>query len=366
MSRGEKGIMGEMRVALVHDYLTEFGGAERTLQAMHEIWPGAPIYTGMVGGSGRIGEIRGARGVNWLGKAATFFMPFVFEGFDLRGFDVVISDGTIWSKSVLTTPEQLHIFYCHTPPRFLYGYPGETDRRRLWYLAPILKPLDHLLRIWDFASAQRPDYIIANSQTTAARIKKFWRREAKVIYPPVGKGERGEPGRRGKYFLVVSRLSAYKNVDLAIKVCNRLNLPLKIVGVGREESRLRRVAGPTVEFCGFVNDADLAGYYQNCRALICPVSNEDFGIVPVEAMSFGKPVVALRSGGVTETVVEGKTGVFFEEPTVESLAEAIQQFNNLTIRPEACVERAAKFSKERFQREFKQFVEGKCRGKISN
>ena len=202
---------------------------------------------------------------------------------DLREYDVVISDGTIWSKGVLTTPEQLHIFYCHTPPRWLYGYPSETDRRRLWYLQPLLKPLDNWLRVWDFESAQRPDYIVANSKTVARRIKKFWRREAKVIYPPAGLdaaadfptlrvGEKtlrvsSEIGGDEDYFLVVSRLSAYKNVDLAVEACNRLQLPLVVVGTGREEERLKKIAGPTVKFLKHLKDSELSKVYKHCKVL---------------------------------------------------------------------------------------------------
>ena len=415
-----------MKVALVHDYLTEYGGAERVLEALHELWPRAPVFTSICDNTSalhsaevfdekwdiRPSPMQKFPFVRWLSKQYTFFYPLVFEHFDLREYDVVISDGTIWSKGVLTTPEQLHIHYCHTPPRWLYGYLGETDRRRLWYLQSILKPLDNWLRIWDFESAQRPDFIVANSKTVGERVRKFWRREAEVIYPPVGRfgitqnnsahRNVGVSERQGvrdasvpefrrsgslehrrtefsefsdlpsysefsgnSYFLVVSRLSAYKNVHLAIEACNKLNLPLVIVGTGREEERLKALAGKNVTFMNFVEDKELSKLYKHCKALIFPVSDEDFGIVPVEAMGFGKPVVTLRSGGVTETVVEGKTGVFFEEPTVASLVKTIQQFNHLTIRPEDCLEQAQKFSKERFQKEIKDFVEEKWRDKVS-
>jgi len=397
-----------MKTALVHDYLAEYGGAERVLEAIHEIWPSAPVFTSIcapnvvaelalpVEQAKQASLLQSVPFVSKLAKVFTFFMPLIFENLDLREYDLVISDGTIWSKGVLTTPEQLHIHYCHTPPRWLYGYPGETDRRRLWYLQPILKPLDNWLRVWDFESAQRPDYIVANSKTVAERVRKFWRREAVVIYPPVDlkletgslKVEARKEARNWKldnsslkppasspasslqlpasYFLVVSRLSAYKNVNLAIEACNKLNLPLVVVGTGREEERLKRMVGPTVKFCKNLKDSELSELYRHCKALIFPVSDEDFGIVPVEAMSFGKPVIALRSGGVQETVVEGKTGVFFNEPTAESLIKTIHQFNHLTIRPEDCIAQAAKFSKERFQKEFKGFVEERWSEKILN
>jgi len=399
-----------MKVALVHDYLTEYGGAERVLEAIHELYPDAPIYTSLLDEKkfGEFEDVRGIKGFKGLTKAFTFFMPLVFENMDLREYDIVISDGTVWSKGVLTAPEQLHIHYCHTPPRWLYGYPGETDRRRLWYLQPILKPLDNWLRIWDFESAQRPDFIVANSKTVGERVRKFWRREAKVIYPPVEVNVRsgpapltqgptiprqaqdGPPGRsltqdprladyflseakkarfssvaRGSYYLVVSRLSAYKNIHLAIEACNKLNLPLVIVGTGREEERLKALAGKTVKFMDFVEEQELSKLYKECKALIFPVSDEDFGIAPVEAMSFGKPVVALRSGGVTETVVEGKTGVFFEEPTVGALVEVLEHFDDSIYQRGDCIAQAEKFSKQRFQQQFKQFVEEKWRERIA-
>jgi glycosyltransferase involved in cell wall biosynthesis len=381
-----------MKVALVHDYLTEYGGAERVLEAIHEIWSEAPVFTSLtkkdvaaelallLERAKQASLLQNIPLASRLAKSFTFFMPLVFENMDLRDYDVVISDGTIWSKGVLTTPEQLHIFYCHTPPRWLYGYPGETDRRRLWYLQPILKPLDNWLRVWDFETAQRPDFIVANSQEVAKRIKKFWRREAKVIYPSVdlsiitpsatsqvccvattGLSTCEVAGDGGDYFLVVSRLSAYKNVDIAIEACNKLQLPLAVVGTGREEERLKKLAGPTVKFLKNLPDAELVEIYQNCRALIHSASDEDFGIAPVEAMSFGKPVIALRSGGVTETVVGGKTGIFFDEPTVESLVGGIKGLKDLKSIKENCVEQAKKFSKERFQEEFREFVESRWR-----
>ena len=377
-------ICKNMKVALVHDYLIEYGGAERTLEAIHELYPDAPIYTSLFDeekfkvqsskfkSAVKSSKLQRLPLVSKFSKTFTFFYPLIFENLDLREYDVIISDGTIWSKGVLTTPEQLFIFYCHTPPRWLWGLPGETDRRRLWYLKPILKPLDNGLRIWDFESAQRPDYIIANSKTVAKRIKKFWRREATVIYPPVELGTRhwalGNSDKKDSsayslvpnaYFLVVSRLSAYKNVDLAIEACSQLNLPLVVVGAGREEKRLKKLAGPTVKLLKFVKDLELFKLYKNCKALIHSVSDEDFGIAPVEAMSFGKPVIALRSGGVQETVIEGKTGIFFNEPTVESLVEVLCHFDTAQYHSEDCRRQAQKFSKGRFQKELREFVEEK-------
>lgn len=404
-----------MKIALVHDFLTQFGGAERVLNAIHEIWPDAPIYTTLANKQVldqlRIPHllIRQPKVLRFpliysFYKYFSLFYPLIFENFDLSEFDLVISSSANFAKGVITQPGQIHICYCHTPPRFLYQYPTETNRRGNWFWGPILKPLDNCLRIWDFQAAQRVDYFVTNSENTSKRIWKFYRRDAKVIYPPVELGTRysvsGERLRKDdpltenrkpqnhavrggpkteNYFLVVSRLSAYKRVELAIKACDCLRLPLKIVGTGPEEKRLKKIAGPTVEFLGFVSDKKLAEHYQNCQALIFPVEDEEFGIVPVEAMSFGKPVIAHRSGGVKETVIDlstrstssgqagsgqGATGVFFDEPTVESLIDVLRDFDASKFNPQDCIEQATKFSKERFQEEFRVFVEEKWEERV--
>ncbi len=358
-----------MKTALVHDYLTEFGGAERVLAVLHSMFPKAAVFTGIYNQSTinnqqlaiNKEQVCAAKGLlSNLGKAATLFLPLVLESFDLRGYDVVISDGTIWSKGVLTSPEQLHIFYCHTPPRFLYNYPSEIDRRDS-LIGPLLKPIDHILRLWDYSSAQRPDLIVANSKNTAGRIKKFWGREADaVIYPPVVTTSSSNNTNRSydgeNFYLYVGRLSAYKNVDVAIKACNKLKLPLKVAGTGREEDKLRQIAGPTVEMLGFVSNSELSKLYSNCKAVIFPVSEEDFGIVPVEAMSYGKPVIALRGGGAEETIIQGQTGTFFDHATVESLTRALMDFDTSKYRGEDCVAQAKQFSKENFVQQFRDLV----------
>jgi len=361
-----------MKVALVHDYLTRRGGAERVLAALSEIWSEAPVFTS-VRDLARKHELKGVIRESWLqrfpaflrgSKLLTPFYPLVFENLDLSGFEVIISSG-YFSKAILTTPGQLHVNYCHTVPRFLYGYPTETRFHQSGWGRILAAPISQGLRIWDYYSAQRPDYLVANSQTVAARIKKFWGREATVIYPPVELPEVAEyRGPGSEYFLIVSRLESYKNIALAIKACTRLSLPLKIAGEGSDRRHLQQLAGPTVELLGRVSDAERNQLYSGCKALLFPVQDEDFGIVPVEAMGFGKPVIALRSGGVRETVVEGETGLFFDKPTVGSLVGALRAFDSSSYFTTAecfarCVERAARFSRERFAKEFKKFVETK-------
>jgi len=399
-----------VKVALVHDYLNQFGGGERVLEALAELFPHAPIYTALfdrdkiAAGSPLLAGCQVVTPyygrvpfVHSIYKYLTFLYPLAFERFDLSGYDLVISSSANFAKGVKTQKGQVHISYIHTPPRFLYGFKTEESRRDKWYWQALLRPLDSWLRLWDFRAGQRPDVLVANSQTTAARIKKFYRREAQVIYPPVHIPDLlgdlagypssdpefacGEPAESAKgesrstngslqartisratnsdtpgFFLVVSRLSEYKHVDIVIEAANYLKLPLKVVGTGKEAKTITALAGPTVEMLGFVPDDRLAELYQACQAVVCAVEDEDFGIVPVEAMAFGKPVIALRSGGFRETVVEGQTGVFFEKPTVASLAEVWRSFKTEAFDPQACRNQALKFSKERFQEEMRGLV----------
>lgn len=364
-----------MKVALVHDYLNQFGGGERVLEVLAEMYPDAPIYTALYD------RERIAKGSPMLAsrqiitpnygrfplvhsfyKWFTFLYPLAFERFDLSAYDLVISSSANFAKGVLTNAKQRHISYIHTPPRFLYGYKTEESRRDKWLWRQILRPIDHFLRLWDFQAAQRPDVLVANSQNTAERIRKFYRREAVVIYPPViipDLPSFPSPPPSPPFFLVVSRLSEYKHVDIVIKAANLLKLPLKVVGTGKEEKKIAALAGPTVEMLGFVLDSPLADLYRNCQAVICAVEDEDFGIVPVEAMAYGKPVIALRSGGFRETVIAGKTGVFFDEPTIESLARVWRSFRAEAFDPQTCRNQALRFSKERFVEEMRTLVGSK-------
>ena len=360
-----------MRVALVHDFLIEYGGAERVLEALCEIYPGAPIYTAFYDKNGP-GMARFAKfdiRTSWLQKlpfSRVLLSPFrlfslaLFESFDLSNFDLIISSTWMYmAKGVVTRPETLHLSYIHTPPRFLYGYKTAREWRKYWWGRVAGGLLNHKMRMIDFVATQRPDYLIANSKFTADRIWKFYRRKAVVIYPPV-RHLGGEIADRN-YFLCVSRLARAKRIDLAIEACNKLGLKLWVVGTGREEKYLKSIAGKTIKFLGYVSDPKLAKIYAGCKALIFPAEDEDFGIVSVEASSFGKPVIALRSGGVIESVIEGKTGVFFDEPTVESLVAKLQRFKPSNFKPEDCLKQAKKFSKERFKREIKKFACGKIK-----
>lgn len=364
-----------MKVALVHDYLKEYGGAERVLQTLHEIYPQAPIFT-LVYVPRYLGphqkriekwNVRSLipRQIPLMDKLISplrLIAPCLFKQLDLTDYDVVIVSATgAYNPNLVKTKPGAHFCYCHTPPRYLYGLPTAREWKKYWWVRIPAEITNHFLRMIDFHSSQKVDYFIANSKTTAARIKKFYRREARVIYPPVDIFEAFKPGRSRSvqsYFLAGGRLGRAKRIDLAIKACNQLKLPLKVYGrpfAGYGEE-LKKIAGPTIEFLGEVNDQELARLYADCQAFIFPAEEEDFGIVPVEAMSYGKPVIALKQGGVVESVVGGKTGEFFNEPTVESLVKALKKFKPEKYKPEDCRRQAKKFSKERFKKEIKEFI----------
>ncbi len=423
-----------MKIALVHDFLREYGGAERVVETLHEMWPEAPLYTSFVDKEA-LGQhwqrfadwdIRTSwMQQNWLVKKfhspLRFLAPKIWESFDLSEFDVVISSsGWFMCRGVQTKRAEvgapsfsrrqgpdllslhdrngaqamtsletshlparrsgaIHICYIHHPPRNLYGYATGSNLQKYWPVRVYATIVSFFLRKYDFETAQRVDYFVANSKETARRVAKFYRRESTVIYPPIetqnsklpseilGTGKTQNYNSKVKtertYFLSVGRLTFSKRVDVAIGAVNKLKLPLKIVGSGKEEEYLRSIAGPTVEFLGSVSDSELAELYEGAKALIFCALDEDFGMVPVEAMAHGTPVIALGQGGVVESVIDGKTGVLFREPTVENLVEAIGKFerSNKTNTSDTyyknCIEQAEKFSKKRFKSELKEFVE---------
>ncbi len=369
-----------MKIALVHDYLKEYGGAERVLEALHEIWPEAPVYTSVYlpGFFGPHKERLKKWKVkpSWLQKIpfkAKLISPFrllapvVFNNFDFSDFDVVIvsATGAYCPNLIKTNPKTTHICYCHTPPRYLYGYPTAREWRKHWWGRVLGETINHFLRPVDYSAAQRVDYFIANSRNTAQRIKKFYRKEATVIYPPVdtpeiqtGSNFGDYPTRQSQYYLAGGRLARARRVDLAIKACNELKLPLKVFGrafAGYGEE-LKKMAGPTVDFLGEVTEEKKAELMGGCQAFIFCNLEEDFGIMPVEVQACGRPVISLRQGGLIESVIEGKTGEFFDKPIVDSLVKVLKKFNPEKYKKEDCFKQAKKFSKERFKREIKEFV----------
>jgi len=357
-----------MKIALVHDYLVQYGGAERVLQAFREVFPEAPVYTLIHDREAVHGRFDDARvytsflqkfpGSRRAHRIFPLLMPGAVEQFDLSGFDVVLSDSSSFAKGVLTGPDTLHISYIHTPMRYAwddcqkytedFGFPRPIRR-----LVPFLM---NPLRIWDRVSADRPDFILANSGFVARRIRKYYGRAARVIPPPVDTDRFGLPEKRGDYFLMVGRLIAYKRFDIAVRAFTRLGLPLRIVGCGPEMKRLRNMAGPNIEFLGRVPDEELSRQYSGCRAFVFP-QEEDFGIVAMEALASGRPVIAYRGGDIEERVEEGVSGIFFDEQTPESVMEAVSRFRDGDFEPARIREAALPFDRETFKRIIREYVE---------
>ncbi len=363
-----------MRVALTHDWLTNLAGSERVLLTLHEIYPEAPIYTSVFV-SGEFPSLAGADvRTSFLQKiplAKTKHRAFpmlrmvAFERFDLSGYDVVISSSHAEAKGVITRPETLHVCYCYTPIRYYWsGYHHYLENPRFGALNPLLKALlpymTNYLRVWDRCAADRVDLFVAISEHVARRIRKYYRREADVIYPPVDTSWLRPSSHVEDYFLLVGRLIPYKRADIAVQAFNRLGLPLKIAGTGSELESLRRMARPNVEFLGRVGDAELGELYSRCAALVFP-QEEDFGIVPLEAMAAGRPVIAYRAGGALETVVEGETGVFFDRQEAECLEETVRDFDPGRFDPERARRRAQLFDTAVFKENISKYVENAWR-----
>lgn len=359
---------GGLKVALVHDYLNQYGGAERVLEELHTLFPSAPVYTSMYWPEKMSPTIRSL-------DVRTSFMqrlplvtrnhqpflllyPLAFEGFDLSEFDVVISNSSAFCKGVVTPPSTLHICYCLTPMRWVWNYHAYVDRERFGFMARMVLPAAiSQLRAWDVATAQNVDRFLAISQTVRSRVRKYYRRDSSVIYPPVSCDafERG-PARVEDYYLVVARLMPYKRIDLAVDAFTRLGIPLKIVGKGRHEAELRSRAGRNVEFVGHVSDTELKQLYARCRGFVFP-GEEDFGIAPLEANASGRPVIAFAAGGALDTVVDGRTGALFEQQTVDSLIGAVRRMEATAWDSDALRRHARKFDRQVFRDQLLAFVE---------
>jgi len=368
----------ELKVALVHDFLTQFGGAERVLLALSEIFPDAPIYT-LIYDEEALGKRFGSKNVrsSFLQKFPSFlkkrkkwllpFLPVASETFDLRDFDLVISSSGAWSKGIVTRLNTTHVSYVHSPMRFIWDMNGEYlgQRSRFGCVRFITRFVLNYIRIWDRVASDRPDYLISNSIYTQGRIRKYYGRESDVIYPPAfvplsgtTAGKQGTGDIKDKYFLIVSRLSAYKKVDAAIEAFNKLELPLMIVGTGEQEKYLKSIAGKNIKFFEFVPDEKLGEIYKNARAFVFP-GVDDFGIAPVEAMSYGVPVLSIRKGGIKEVIVEGETGEFFASSVPEVIADGVRRFieNEGHYDKEAIRKKAGEFSKEKFKENILEYLE---------
>jgi glycosyltransferase involved in cell wall biosynthesis len=360
-----------LKVAIVHDWLNQVGGAESVLEVLKDLYPHAPIYTSIYWPRAmpeRYAEwdIR----TSWLNRLPfikTHHQPFLplyplaFEATDLRGYDLVLSNKSAFCHGVITSPETVHICYCLTPTRFLWDYHNYARHERINPVADaLLSPVLRSLRLWDRAAADRVDHFVAISETVKQRIKKFYRRDATVIHPPVHVARFVLEDSHDDYFLILSRLIPYKRIDVAVQAFGLLGLPLKIVGDGRDRARLEAMAKPNVEFLGRLPDQQVEQLLSRCRAFIFP-GEEDFGIAPVESQAAGRPVIAYAAGGALETVVEGVTGLFFREQTAESLAEAVAAFDERAFDSAAIRQHARKFDRESFKSKLGAFVDEKVR-----
>jgi glycosyltransferase involved in cell wall biosynthesis len=375
------GTLKDLRVAIVHYWLLGYAGGERVVSALLEIFPQADLFALMADEetTARFAPhrvttsfLQRVPGSHRFHRHMLPLCPLALEQFDLRGYDLVISSESGPAKGVITSAQTLHINYCHSPMRYIWDlYHEYTNGKDMNGLTrPIFTAVAHYMRMWDLASASRVDSFVANSKNIAARIRKHYRRDASVIYPPVDVKSGYVADTIGDYYLTVSRLVDYKRTDLAVEACTRLQRPLRVVGAGPQYKRLKEMAGACVTFLGELGDAQLHEQYAQCRALLFP-GEEDFGIVPVEAHSFGRPVIAYGRGGALETVngfypvqpvlTESRTGVFFEEQSVESLKEAILAFEAVEERfsPRAIRNHALQFDEEHFKERFTSFVDGK-------
>jgi len=347
-----------MRIAFVHEYLNQFGGAERTLAVLADMFPKAPIFTLIYDEKATRGLFKGrVISTSFLQKFPwsvthhewyPLLMPLAIEQFDFSSFDIVISVSASFAKGVITKPATRHICYCLTPPRFLWDNSQKFGKD--FGFPPLVRfasqPLISYLRMWDHSTISRVDEFWRISDFVGERIQKYYHQPSTLIYPPVDVKKftvSSSQFTEGSYFLMVGRLVSYKKFDVAIRAFSELNLPLKIIGTGPEMKRLKRLAHSNIEFLGQVSDDELGRYYRGARALIFP-QEEDFGIVPLEMMASGRPVIAYRGGGAEETVIENETGIFFEAQTSEAIMDAIKRFDGLKFSPAICRAQAEKFS----------------------
>ena len=377
----------DLKIALVHDFLVNFGGAERVLAVLSEMFPEAPIYTMVYDKekmSAQGGPASGWRKriiyasflqkfPKWMKRNPKWLLPFLPtapETFDLREFDVVISSSGAWSKGIITRLNTVHISYLHSPMRFAWDMNEEylKEKEKLGGLRIFSRLFLNYIRVWDKLATDRPDHIIANSKYTQKRIRKYYGRESEIIYPPVDIKKQDTRNNNqenyklqipnNKPFLIISRLSKYKKIKEVVEAFNKLGLPLIVIGEGEEKKHLQKIAGENVQILGWKADEEIMEYYQNARAFVF-AGVDDFGMAPVEVMSFGVPVLAIRGGGALEIVEEGKTGEFFDASTPEVIADCVRRFleKEKEYNKQYIIDKAGEFSKEKFISKFNGFIE---------
>lgn len=363
--------LAKAKIALVFDWMTNMGGAEKVNLALHRMFPKAPIFTSIY-------NPKAIKGFEKAGITTSFIqnlpfaktrhqlylnlMPYAYELFDLSSFDIVISSSHSCAKGIITKPETLHVCYCHTPMRYAWDnwHSYIRDYKMNWLFKKIAKKRLHKIRLWDRLSADRVDYFISNSETTKKRIEKYYHRMSTTIHPMI-ESKNFEISKQTKgYFLAIGRLTPYKKFDLIVETFNQIGLPLKIVGKGISENELKRAAKGNIEFLGNVSDKELQKLYSECEALIFP-QIEDFGITPLEAMASGRPVIALNQGGALDSIIEDQTGIFFKKQTPLDLKAAIANYQKekRKFNAELIRNHALQFDKSEFEKKFMKYLNEK-------
>jgi glycosyltransferase involved in cell wall biosynthesis len=348
-----------MKVAIIHYWLVGMRGGEKVLEALCDMFPQADIFTHVYVPDAVSKTIRQHRVsttfINSLPCASRLYkrylplMPLALEQLDLRGYDLIVSSESGPAKGIIPAPSALHLCYCHSPMRYIWNMFHDYRKQAGWLSRLAMPFLAHYLRMWDAGSAVRVDRFVANSGTVAARIRRYYGRDAEIVWPPVDT-EAFKPVQdreRGDYMLMVGELVAYKRPELAVEAFNQMRAKLVVIGGGEMLDLIRRRAGPTVTVLGPRPFEDLRHYYARCQALIFP-GEEDFGIVPVEAMASGRPVIAYGAGGATETVIPKVTGLLFKEQTVEALIDAVEECRRIDFDPQKIAAHARQFSRQRF------------------
>lgn len=360
-------MLDTLKIAIVCDWLTVFAGAERVVYEMHQLFPKAPLYTTLYNKKRcpqfaqtdvRQSWLRIIPGASWAHRLFLPAMPLEFERLDLRDYDLVLSSSHSAAKGILTQPGTLHVSYCHSPMRYVWDHSHRyrDQFRSLLPLKYLYKPFLHRIRLWDRLAAERVDRFLTNSNTVAARIQKYYHKESLVIAPPVDLSFFHPAGEKGDAYLAVGRLIPYKRFDLVLQACKKMKRPLRVVGDGPELGRLKKLAGKNTIFLGNISDEELRKEYQGAKALIFP-QLEDFGIVPLEAMACGTPVIAYGKGGALETVKENVSGLFFFEQTSASITETLKKFEEQKWQAQTIAESVTSFSNIRFRSELHHFLE---------
>jgi glycosyltransferase involved in cell wall biosynthesis len=358
-----------MKIALVHDWLNQIGGAEDVLETLVELYPAAPIYTSLywrekMPEHWREWDIRTSfiDRLPFAQKRQQIYFPlypFAFERFDFRDYDLIISNKSGFDHGIITGPETMHICYCLTPTRYVWRYQQYAEQEQLgWLTRRVLPPFLTFLRQWDRLAADRVDHFIAISQEVRRRIAKIYRRDSTIIYPPVDTSRFQPSNRVEDYYLMVGRLVPYRRLDLLIEAFNKMGKPLYIAGNGRDRPRLEAMANSNIKFLGYVPDEDLPDLMARCRAFIFP-GEEDFGIAPLQANAAGRPVIAYAGGGALDTVLPGETGCLFAEQSVPAIIEAVEQFEPGAMDASCMRHHAEQFDTAVFKQKLTAFIDEK-------